>query len=196
MKDELCTMKYKKEKTTSTSIFHIPRLRQGSGGQAYSMFHRGISLVEVVIGTALILLALTGMVSAYSFYLKAGLKNTDHLKSVFLLQEGVEAVTLLRDDTWSNLSSLATGTPYYLSWNGTKWVGTTTATLIDTVFTRTVTLDSVYRKTAGQDIVASSSPDAKALDANARKLTVKVSWGTAGAMQSKQVVTFLTNLFE
>ena len=157
---------------------------------------RGISLVEVVIGTALILLSLTGLTTAYTFYLKAGLKNTDSLKSVFFLQEGVEAVTLMRDDAWSNLASLTAGTSYYLSWNGTKWVSTTTSTLIDTVFTRTITLDSVYRKTAGQDIVASTSPDAKALDPSARKLTVKVTWGTASATQSRQTVTYLTNLFE
>ena len=157
---------------------------------------RGISLVEVVIGTALILISLTGLTTAYTFYLKAGLKNTDSLKSVFFLQEGVEAVTLMRDDAWSNLSGLTTGTPYYLSWNGAKWVSTTTSTLIDTVFTRTITLDSVYRKTAGQDIVASTSPDAKALDPSARKLTVKVTWGTASATQSRQTVTYLTNLFE
>ncbi len=156
----------------------------------------GISLVEVVIGTALILLSLTGLTTAYTFYLKAGLKNTDSLKSIFLLQEGVEAVTLLRDDAWSNLSSLPAGTPYYLSWNGTKWVSTTTPELIDAVFTRTITLDSVYRKTAGNDIVEVSAPDTKTLDPNARKLTVRVVWGTASTTQSRQVVTYLTNLFE
>ena len=33
----------------------------------------GFSLVEAVIGTALILLALVGLFAAYSFYLKAGI---------------------------------------------------------------------------------------------------------------------------
>ncbi len=157
---------------------------------------RGLSLVEVVIGTALILLSLTGLTTAYTFYLKAGLKNTDSLKSVFLLQEGVEAVTLLRDDAWSNLSSLTAGTSYYLSWNGTKWVSTTTSALVDSVFTRTIMLDSVYRKNAGNDIVDVSAPDAKTLDANARKLTVTVAWGTASTTQNRKMVTYLTNLFE
>ena len=161
-----------------------------------SALNAGFSLVEVLIGTALILLSLTGLVTGYSFYLKAGLKNTDALKAAFLLQEGAEAVTLLRDDAWSTLSSLAVGVPYYLSWNGTTWVATSTATTTDALFTRTFTLDEVYRRNSDKDIVASSSPDAKTLDVNTKKLAVRVSWGTASSTEEHRAVTYLTNLFE
>ncbi|MDO8620448.1 MAG: hypothetical protein Q7R64_03830 [bacterium] len=178
-------MKYQKKKSL-TRLFHVP----------CSMFHRGFSLVEVVVGTSLILLSLTGLTTAYSFYLKAGLTNMDNLKSAFLLQEGVEAVTLMRDDAWSNLSSLPVDTAYYLSWNGAKWATSTTEVLVDTIFTRTVKLSSVYRKTAGQDIVDVSAPDPKALDGNAKKLVVSVSWGAAPNRHEREMVTYLTNLFE
>ncbi len=47
----------------------------------------GFSLVEVVIGTALITLALVGLAGAFSFYLKAGLKNNDKLKATLLAEE-------------------------------------------------------------------------------------------------------------
>lgn len=157
---------------------------------------KGFSLIEVVIGTALILLSLTGLVAGYSFYLKAGLRNTDNLKAAFLLQEGVEAATLVRDSGWSTLSSLTVGTPYYLSWNGTTFVATTSAALVDNAFTRTFTLDAVYRRDSDKDIVASSSPDAKTLDVNTKKLTVRISWGAASGAESRQVITYLTNLFE
>lgn len=152
----------------------------------------GISLVEVVIGTALILLSLVGLTGAYSFYLKAGLKNTDTLKAAFLLQEGVEAVTLLRDDAWSNLSPLTPGVSYYLSWNGTTWVATTAEALIDGAFRRTVILDDVYRRDSDKDIVASTSPDSKAIDPNTKQVTVRV---TAGGVD-QPLSTYLTNLFE
>ena len=139
----------------------------------------GISLVEVVIGVGLILLALVGLITSYSFYLKAGLKNTDTLKAAFLMQEGVEAVTLMRDNGWSNLSSLTPGTSYYLAWNGSMWVSTTTATTTDGIFTRTFRLDDVYRKTSDQDIVDTSAPDSKSLDANTKRLTVRTVVGTS-----------------
>lgn len=159
------------------------------------IYTSGISLVEVVIGTALILLSLTGLASAYSFYLKAGLKNMDNLKAAFLLQEGVEAVTLLRDTSWSSFASLTSGTKYYLYWNGGTWVATTTSALIDTSFTRTITLDDVYRRNSDKDIVASTSPDAKSLDSGTKKLTVRVTASSTPVLD-KSIATYLTNLFE
>ena len=177
-----------KEKKTSKFCSHT----------SYFILHTslgGFSVVEVIIGSSLILLAFMGLTTAYSFYIKAGLKNTDGLKAVFLMQEGVEAVTLIRDESWSTFSALSTTTSYYLSWNGTKWVSTTTASLIDSVFTRTFKLEEVYRRTSDSDIVATSSPDAKALDTDTRRLTVKVTAPSRPTI-SKQVVTYLTNLFE
>ena len=157
----------------------------------------GVSLVEVIIGTSLILLSLTGLTTAYSFYLKAGLKNTDTLKAAFLLEEGVEAATLLRDDGWNSFSSLTSGTPYYLSWNGTKWVATTTAITVDGVFKRTITLGDVYRRNADKDIVPITSGDPKSIDAGTKKVTVRVFIGSSATTTlDKSVVTYLTNLFE
>lgn len=155
----------------------------------------GFSLVEVIIGTALILLSLTGLTAAYSFYLKAGLKNTDTLKATFLLQEGVEVATLLRDTSWSSFSALTSGTRYHLSWNGSMWVATTTPVLVDSIFTRTIQLDDVYRRNSDKDIVASTSPDAKSLDASTKKLTVRVTASSTPPL-NKQIQTYLTNLFE
>ena len=158
---------------------------------------KGISLVEVIIGTALILLYLTGLTTAYSFYLKAGLQNTDNLKAAFLLQEGVEAATLIRDDNWGAFASLATGTPYYLSWNNSKWNTTTTPLIIDGVFRRTVLLEDVYRRNLGKDIVEITSGDAKSLDAGTKKVTVHVFIvNSATTTLDKQMETYLANLFE
>src|SRR3989338_3942837 len=96
-------MKYQK-KDRYMRMFHVP----------CSMFHRAFSLVEVVIGSSLILLALTGLITAYVFYFRAGLNNTAELQAAFLLQEGAEAVTLMRDEAWGNISSLSHETPYFL----------------------------------------------------------------------------------
>ena len=151
-------------------VFHAPCF----------VFHgmRGISLVEVILGVSLIMLSLVGLAGAYSFYLKAGLKNTENLQASLLLQEGVEAAVLMRDSAWSNLSSLASGKWYYLEWNGSTWVSTTTATTTDGYFTRTFKLDDVYRRNADKDIVPSDSGDPKSIDANTKMLTVRVTAGT------------------
>ncbi len=153
----------------------------------------GVSLVEVVIGTALILISLVGLTGAYSFYLRAGLRNTDTLKGAFLLEEGVEAMTLMRDEAWSNLSSLALDTPYYLAWNGSRFATSTSEVPIDAVFRRTVTLSSVYRRDSDKDIVASTSPDAKAVDPNIKEIVVRVSGPNN---RNQEFRTYLANLFE
>ncbi|MDO8564681.1 MAG: hypothetical protein Q7R88_01670 [bacterium] len=158
-----------------------------------SGYKRGISLVEVVIGTALILLSLVGLTGAYSFYLRAGLRNTDTLKAAFLLEEGVEAAVLLRDSAWSNLSSLSPNTPYHLFWTGSSFVTTTTVQIIDGTFTRTVALYPVYRRDSDKDIVASTSPESKAIDAGIKEVVVSVT-GPNGL--SKELRTHLANLFE
>lgn len=152
----------------------------------------GMSLVEIIIGTALIVSALIGLFGAFSFYLRAGFRNTDALQAVFLAEEGVEAMTLLRDESWSNLSTLTTGTWYGLQWNGAKWVATTTVLLIDGVFSRTFLLDGVYRRDFDKDIIASTSPGAKTLDPNIKRVTVRVSRDGL----NQQLITYLANLFE
>lgn len=138
----------------------------------------GFSLIEVVVGISLITLSLVGLTGAYSFYIKAGLQNTATLQSSFLLQEGVEAVTLLRDDAWSNISELTPGIFYYLAWGGSTWEATTTPIVIDSQFTRTFKLDDVYRRTSDMDIVDEGSGDPKALDSNTKKLTVRITSGS------------------
>lgn len=161
-------------------------------GKSSSIGDAGFSLVEVVIGAALILLSVTGLVTTYSFYLKAGLKNIDSLKAAFLLQEGVEAATLMRDNSWNSIASLSTTTSYYLYWNGLMWTTTTTPQVIDSLFYRTLTFKDVYRRTSDKDIVSASSTDPKTVDTAARKLTVRV---TAQNLDT-QIVTYLMNLFE
>ncbi len=159
------------------------------------MFYRsrqdGFSLVEAVIGIALILLALVGLFVAYSFYLKVGLRAATSLQAAFLAEEGMEAARLLRDGAWSNLSSLATATPYYLSWGGGVWSATTTAVLVDNNFTRTIVFDDVYRRNGDKDIVATTSPDAKTFDPDIKKVTVSVS--APGVLA--RLATYLANIY-
>lgn len=162
-----------------------------------STINAGFSLVEVLIGTALILFSLTSLTAAYSFYLQAGLKNTDRLKAALLLQEGVEAATLLRDNSWNSLAALTPGTPYHFSWNGTGWAPTTTPVLIDNALYRTATIENVYRRDSDKDIVPVASGDPKSLDSGTKKITVRVFMiNGATTTLNASVVTYLANLFE
>jgi type II secretory pathway pseudopilin PulG len=153
---------------------------------------RGFSLVEVVIGAALILFAVVGLFGAYSFYLRVGLKQSDAISATFLAEEGAEAALLMRDQGWNNISSLTPGLQYFLAWDGSRWVATTTETTIDGIYMRTIYAGEVYRRNSDKDIVASTSPGEKTLDPGTRQITVLVNYEGG----EKKIITYLANLFE
>ncbi|MCH7529564.1 prepilin-type N-terminal cleavage/methylation domain-containing protein [Patescibacteria group bacterium] len=156
--------------------------------------NQGFGMLEVLVGTAIVSLALIGLVTAFNLYLQAGFANTPKVKAVYLLEEGIEAVRFLRDNGWtSNITSLTTGAQYYLEFTGSTWKSTTTPESIDGVYQRTFRLDDAYRKTSNSDIIASTSPDVKAIDPQAREVIVRVSWGDGNVIE---MTTYITNLFE
>lgn len=151
----------------------------------------GVSLIEAVVGIGIIVIAMLGIISAYQYFLKSGLANTEKIQAVFLLEEGIEVMRYLRDDSWSNISNLSTTTNYYLNFSGTNWSTTTTPTPVF-IFTRTVSLSDVYRKDSDDTIVASSSSEAKTFDPNTRLITISVSYPLSGDMT---LSTYLSDIF-
>lgn len=150
---------------------------------SYREIHtRGISLVEVLVGAAIVSLVLAGVVGVLQLYSVTSRLNLERIQAALLLEEGVEAVRFMRDDSWTqNIDTLDEGIPYYLSLEATGWKATTTESLIDVQFYRTVTLTSVYRKNIDDDIVDSASAEAKTLDPKTKKVVVTVSWGRGEA---------------
>ena len=137
---------------------------------------RGISLVEVVVGSAIILTVLVGLVVAFERYAATLFRTTDRLQATYLAEEGVEVARILRDASWTNFAALTLDVPYRLALVAGVWEATTSTTLIDGAFDRTMTLASVYRRTSDSDIVASTSPSPKAIDINARHVSVRTLW--------------------
>ncbi len=151
---------------------------------------RGISLVEILVGVAVLLMALTGLITAYNVFVAAGTKTAHTLQATYLLEEGVEAVASIRDFGFtSNIANLTVGTNYYLSWNGSRFVSTTTVSKIDNVYTRYFTLAAVSRDS--NDAIAASGT----VDTGTKKLTVFVSWPNGATTTSRSVSTYITNLF-
>lgn len=153
---------------------------------------RGFGLVETVVGTAILLVILLGLVQAgqYAFRLvnDANLK----LRASFLAEEGIEAVRTLRDVSWSlNIAPVANGIDYYPAFSGGAWqISQTPVSLVDGIFDRRVSFSAVYRD-ANDAITASGG----ALDPDAKKVTVSVSWTNRGRTATTTISTYFTNLF-
>lgn len=150
---------------------------------------KGFSLVEVVIGSAIIFLVVMGIVVTSNYFLKLALANVPKVKSSFLLEEGIEAVKFLRDKSYIlNIQSLSTSTPYYLVFDG-YWKATTTPNYIDGFFERTFVLEDVYRDV---DKVIVSTPGT--LDPKSRFITVSVSWFNNNATTTRTMSTYITDI--
>lgn len=150
---------------------------------------RGFGLAEIVIGAAIVSLALFGIIASVQIALRVSEESLSRTRASFLLEEGVEAARVLRDAGWSaNIAGLVPGTRYYPAFSGGLWRATTTNIYIGG-FERYFVLDNVYRN--GSDDIAASGT----LDANTRKVSVFVSWVTRTGTTTESVSTYLTNLF-
>lgn len=152
----------------------------------------GLGAIEVLVGVAIITVALLGTVTVYDRFIIKALRSVREVQAGYLLAEGVEAVRSLRDSGWaSSISPLALGVPYYLTFSGSAWQTTLTpVALIDGAFERTVTLEGVLRDDVSKDIAASGTNDP-----DTRKLTVTLSWRTENATTTRELSTYISNLF-
>lgn len=154
--------------------------------------NHGLTLVEVLIATSIILVFLMALLGAHNLYFQTALANGEVVKGAYLAEEGVEVVRFLRDSSWdTNIAPLVLDTDYYLVWTGGTWQTTTTQSLIDSVFERTITLSAVYRDVSA-DIVSSGGT----LDPNTLLVVSSVSWPKNGVTVTKSISTYLTNIFD
>lgn len=153
--------------------------------------NRGITLVEVLVASAIILSAVVTLIAVHSLYLRAAFTSANAMKAAYLLEEGIEAIRYMRDASWEeNIGVLSIGTPYGIVFENGLWSGSTTAFMVDK-FERTITLNTVYRDING-DIV----PTPGTLDPGTLHLNASVSWWTGSATTTKSVSTYISNYYE
>lgn len=152
---------------------------------------RGFGLIEVVIGSAVLSVALLGIANFFQATLRASVLTESSVQGDYLLEEGVEILKFFRDGGYvSNLGNMSTTTEYYFSWNGTAWASTTVNTLIDDKFERKFTVADVTRD-ANNDIAATGTHDP-----DIKLVTVFVSWWSpVVGTTTHSIQTYITNIF-
>lgn len=151
---------------------------------------KGSSLVEAIIAIAVIVVVLSGIISVYPVLFRLSLGTVDKAQASLLLEEGVEAVKVMRDTNWNGtIGALTYDASYYVSFSGGTWTVTTVPAMIDGLFERTIAVSEVFRDGSDNINVAGTS------DPNTRKLTVYVSWWDQGATTTRSISTYVTKLF-
>lgn len=150
----------------------------------------GIGLIEAVAGISIISIFIFSLMLASQLSQKIVSESVRNIQAYFLLEEGADAVKILRDTSWSSgIGSLAAGTNYFFSYDGTTWVSTNDNVYIGGIFERKFSLNNVYRD-INDDIAASGM-----LDIGTRKATISVSWRGRTGTTTKSASFYLTDLF-
>ena len=163
------------------------------GRQHSSQLKKGVSLIEVIVGSAIIsgVLLSLGLVAEYS--IKVTAIGTERLQAGDLVIENMEGLKSIRDMGWTaNIAPLTSGMTYYLAYStttNTYSATTTVPALIDGKFTRTFVLYDVYRD--ANDRIAPSGT----LDPNTKKIFITVTWTSRNKARSETLQTYTSNIF-
>lgn len=155
---------------------------------------RGFGLLEIVIATAIISGTIFSLLFVFLISSRLAAESSDKVRANFLAEEGLEALRILRDETWSSLGGLSAGTNYYLSFNTVTsvWsIGASNPGYIDDLFHRTITVENVNRD-ANDNIVSSGGTN----DPDTKKFNVSVAWSERAGTSTVTVSTYLTDIFD
>ncbi len=159
----------------------------------YKNGKKGISVIEVLIASAVISLSIIYIANIYGSFVSISINNTAKVQAVFLLDEGVEAIKTMRGEKWSNIANTTIGTTYFLHWNTDRWQATTSTSTIDGFFTRTFTSSAVKRDASTFNIQTDGSGT---VDTGTRKVDLTVSWAEKGATTTRTASMYIFNLYE
>lgn len=151
---------------------------------------RAFTSIEMAVGVSI-----AGVILVYTMYSIMQFVNsardiTQKTEAIYLAEDGLELVRFMRDEDWTTLSGFTLNTPLYVAVSAAAIVPTTTPEIVDG-FTRSFTMQNLYRNSSTDDIVASTT-GGSIIDPNGRYVTMTVGWGTAGEYVA--LSTILTNI--
>jgi len=151
---------------------------------------RGFGLIEIIIGGAIISGGILMIVNSFNIYARYAFTNQYNIQTAYLLEEGIEATRLLRDNGWnSNIRTLSTTTTYYFTFRDMRWATTTTPQYVDGRFLRSMELRDVRRNASTDDIATSGT-----YDPYTKLVTVSVSYSDRGATTTRTLSTYISDL--
>ncbi len=150
----------------------------------------GVTSIEVVLGVSLAGIIIVYSATSIVQFINTARDVTVKTQALYLAEEGLELVRFIRDNDWTEISSLSLGSTEYLAVTGSD-VSVSGAPEVIDEFTRSFSIENVYRNSSTFDIVASTTGGSVA-DPDAKYVTATVSWGNP--TKSVSLTTILTNI--
>ena len=155
---------------------------------------KGSGLVEILVAVSIFSVILVSLITVSNMYLSSAGESLKSAKGAYLAQEGMEAVKIIRDTNWNNISAITDDVNFYIDFDTSSstnntWKSTSTFSYIDSIYIRVFKLNSVFRDSNGRIIQNGGT-----LDPNSKKVTVTVSWKTKNSTITKILSTYITNI--
>ena len=157
--------------------------------QSKALNTSGQSIIEIVVALGIFAVIAGTMVSSLLGGLAIAQRSGEYLTAGALAQEGLEAVTAIRNRGWDELSYSRSA----VTADNNRWelAGEGTTDNIDG-YTREIDFLPVYRDNEG-NLADAAQPDA-VLDTDSREVRATVSWETeTGGEDTISYTTYLTN---
>ncbi len=155
---------------------------------------KGIMLAEVLIAVFIFSVILGVLVTINNLYLTSVSSSLKSVKALYLAEEGMEAVRIIRDTNFSNFQNLTEGESYYLYFlnsASSTWEATTSDLYKDVGgIDRWFVLNPIRRE---YNQIATSTGN---IVPNTKKVTVYVSWDDKSGTITKSLSTYLTKLIK
>jgi hypothetical protein len=143
----------------------------------------GISLIEVVIGSAILLTVIISLVFVSVQALQMNRLSLDRAQAQLFAETGFELVRFMRDTSFTTLEDMNIGEEYDIVWNGSSFEIISGPSLFGK-FSRAITLHPVYRD--GNSNIASSGTE----DTQGRRIVVSVSWQGGNMVETQEGYVF------
>ena len=153
-------------------------------------YKRGMSLAEILVAVFIFMVVLGTLIAINNLYLLSSSQNIKSVKAAYLAEEGIEAVRVIRDNNWTNISFSTVGVPYYINFDSASstWKATTTPNSIES-YIRWFVLSQVERDSNGK-IVSNGG----IVDPDIKLVTVSVFWQDRGSTTTKSISTYISNI--
>ncbi len=146
-------------------------------------------MVEIMVAASIIAVAILAVMGVAQKSIRLSTQTVHTAQAGFLLEEGAEAVRIIRDNDWANISSLSFNANYYAVFSSGTWNLSTTPNT-NGMFTRKINIAQVLRDNTSNDISVTGTADA-----GTRLVTVTASWLEGATTVTKTLSFYITDLF-
>lgn len=158
------------------------------------LFHgnSGQSLVELLITIGLAAILMPAFLVGFFTTRGGRAQQEQRIQATAYLREAEEAVRIVRDNSWSNVTTNGTYCPQPVS-GGTTWElksfpQNTSCDTPATGFTRTIVIADAYRNNTTHAIDPNGSSGSTSLDPSTKTVTITVGWSTPFASSVSQIM--------